>query len=666
MPYLSPERATGFTTLDVRSDVYAMGVLLFEVLTETYPYDVVGNKEVARENIIRAKPLSLREGLALGNSLSSLNPGELDNDLQAIVSMAIAKDKHDRYQSAAALADDLDRYLTGGVVQARIDQRWYLAKRMMRKYRIQAAATAVVFALLIWSNLRTRTHQLAAQQERDSARKFASLAQSTLGHLVTKVDEEIGSLAGGKVVRQSLLNDVADRLHEMNGLVGANASLASLSISLHEKQGDVARSDGRAKEAEAYYLQAAGELDDADDESVQAIRARLYRKAGNASADGRAHFQLALENARASGIHEELARVLVDAARDDYLRGEHAQAGRYLDEALNLLNERIDDERLLARALEWDGGIRIKLGDLSRSRDSLLRSLEIRERLLTDRPFDVRLKRRHMIASTELGTVLAKEGNYEDAIAHASSAVSTGKYLHSIDASNPDYRQGLISSSTRLASVYRKSGDVVSALDAANASVAWARSFLEDKKKNTQVLRQLGFAMEERSRINHASSHLVQSLEDAQSALAVRKSLSETQPENFDFKAELAKSRESVGSCLQRVGRHVEAYEYLLAALHAHQGLLNIQPNVPDRVKRLAAAGLNLSAWHIRRKTQLNDDIARELLKTAENLLLSRWHRLSTTEIVFFAHSEKTALSLINASTKLLLIIEQINKRFAV
>ena len=116
LPYMSPEQvAGGSTDVDDRSDVYALGVILYELLAGRLPYDVAD-----RPLATVARTITETEPAPLGTSDRSLG-----GDLEQIVRKALAKDKRERYQSASALAEDLRRYLADEPVLARPPNAWY-------------------------------------------------------------------------------------------------------------------------------------------------------------------------------------------------------------------------------------------------------------------------------------------------------------------------------------------------------------------------------------------------------------------------------------------------------------------------------------------------------------------------------------------------------------
>jgi serine/threonine protein kinase len=615
--YLSPERAMGLCAPDVRGDIYALGVSLFELLAQSPPINVSGDVVDAVASILHTRPMTLKEAIGNGGIQGAISADAIDDDLQAIISKAIARDECDRYQSTAALADDLEQYLSGGIVSARRDQRWYVTRRFLRRHRTHVISASLCLVILSGSAILGTSLWFQAKHERNAARKFANIAYDALDDMVNKMDEGFESLAGGKSIRQSLLHNAEDKLSQMSAISIEDSALEPLSIALLERQGDLARSGTSAEEAEAFYTRAIEAVDESDPLRL----ARLYRKAGLAVLDGRSHFEKSLQYARRSPDGEaESAETLVYAGRAHYLSGEHMKAREALREAISLLDGGVQNDALFAKALEWDGDVQIKMGNLSGSCDSLRYSLALHERLLNDRSFDVRLRYGHLNVSTKLSTALAMQEQYRDAIDHGRSAVSTGEYLCGIDRENTDYRCGLALSQTRLAWVLRQSGDLTAARDAAGESISLLRAFLSNNTKNKRALRQLGFAYEERSRVNKQDGLPELALEDALEALDIRQAMSVSDPSNFDSRTEFAKSYDSVSSCLQRLERHADAYEHLLEAHGIYSDLLKEQPNVPFRIAMLAGAEINLAAWHIRQKTPNDDDLAGKRLTAAARL----------------------------------------------
>jgi len=150
LPYLSPEQASGLDAeVDLRSDVYSLGVMLYELLTETLPYPVNGDREAMRKNILSHEPLSLRKALSSGDSTTGATLRDINDDLEVIVLKALEKETARRYESAAALADDLDHWLAGDAIEAKADRRFYLLKKTLRRYRVHATVSAAFLMLLV-------------------------------------------------------------------------------------------------------------------------------------------------------------------------------------------------------------------------------------------------------------------------------------------------------------------------------------------------------------------------------------------------------------------------------------------------------------------------------------------------------------------------------------
>ncbi|MFQ5413764.1 MAG: tetratricopeptide repeat protein [Phycisphaerae bacterium] len=178
LPWASPEQAEGVPEkIDVRTDVYSLGVVLYQALTGRFPYDVVGNMRDVLENILKrepAKPSTVRR--------------QINDEIETIVLKCLSKERGRRYQSAGELGRDIDRYLSGEPIEAKRASGWYVFKKMARRYRV-SMAVIVTFVVLITaaavslSIMYRRQGRLlaavgAAKDAADAARADAEVAQA--------------------------------------------------------------------------------------------------------------------------------------------------------------------------------------------------------------------------------------------------------------------------------------------------------------------------------------------------------------------------------------------------------------------------------------------------------------------------------------------------------
>lgn len=171
--YMSPEQCRGDPTqIDLRSDVYGLGVVLYELLTAALPYplDEVAPFEIPR--VIREHP---------PRPPSAFHRG-LRGDIDAIVLTAIAKDRQRRYASAAVLGRDIERYLQGRPVEARRDHGLYTLRRTLWRHRwlvaIVVAFTAIaVSGLIAFERVRTQAALDRAEQREQAAMRETARAE---------------------------------------------------------------------------------------------------------------------------------------------------------------------------------------------------------------------------------------------------------------------------------------------------------------------------------------------------------------------------------------------------------------------------------------------------------------------------------------------------------
>ena len=164
--YMSPEQAElGVADVDTRCDVYTLGVLLYELLTGTTPFNRETLKQASFDEMRRIireneplKPSSMvstfnAEALSTISQRRSIDPRKLRDSLKGefdwIVMKALEKDRNRRYESASALAADIERHLRDEPVVARPASRWYRAQKFIRRNRVLVASTAAVVVALV-------------------------------------------------------------------------------------------------------------------------------------------------------------------------------------------------------------------------------------------------------------------------------------------------------------------------------------------------------------------------------------------------------------------------------------------------------------------------------------------------------------------------------------
>ncbi len=210
LPYMSPEQVGAHPeALDTRADVYALGVLAYRVLSGRAPYEVTGLSLHEASRVIREE---------LPTPLGKLD-ARLRGDIEIVVAHALEKEPDRRYDSAANLAADLRRTLSGEAIHARPESGWRQVRRLSRRHPLWTLSAGLLVLALLASTLLERRASRALQQQTTEQRA----TQAAMADMLANTG--MGRWPGDETVAE--LMQRADVLvpHYARGDVGLEGSL---------------------------------------------------------------------------------------------------------------------------------------------------------------------------------------------------------------------------------------------------------------------------------------------------------------------------------------------------------------------------------------------------------------------------------------------------------
>jgi eukaryotic-like serine/threonine-protein kinase len=483
--YASPEQIEGRHATTV-SDVYSLGVVLYELLTERSPYRPRSRAPGDIAEAIRTTE-PVRPSAAVSGADASLGR-RLRGDLDTILLTALRKEPERRYPSVEQLAGDVRRHLEGLPVRARPDTFGYRAGKFVRRNRAGVAAAALVLLALIAGTVTTawQARQARAAQAR-AEHRFNDVR--ALAHAVLfDYHDAIKDLPGSTPVRERLVRDALSYLDTLARESHGDRSLQRELAAAYERVGDVQGGNlsgnlGDTKGALESYDKAERILEtlfaaDSSDGKTRRDLARTAVARGTLLFDvGDVAGSLALAR-RAEEVLRPLAGDSVDAglrlalgAADDLLgvllletgdpraaAERHRIAIRRMEAAPPAEQAAPAFRRALSVSHQHLGDAIAQLGDLAGTLQSYQRARAIRVALVAEFPDNTDYQRLLGTVDFWIGGVLAEMGRYEEALVKYRTGLASDSAQAIRDPRNAATRAGMAFSLARVGDMLLKLG----------------------------------------------------------------------------------------------------------------------------------------------------------------------------------------------------------------
>ena len=483
--YASPEQVRG-QTITTASDVYALGVVLYELLTGRRPYHIENPEPaellrlVCEEDPRKPSTIAPNRGLA--------------GDLDAIVAKAMRKEPEKRYVSVAALSEDLERHLDGRPVHARRGTTLYRTGKFLRRHRFGAAAAVLLVVALgagvaatLREAKRAREAEARAQRRFDDVRRLAN-------SFLFEFHDAIRDLPGALPARALVVRRALEYLDGLSKEAAGDRALRRELADAYQKVGDVQGNPfsanlGDMKGALESYRKSIGLLEpaalsrEATDEERSSLASAYLVSSGMELTAGDAPKAVALSrrglelreglaaaNPADSRRQMELAQALQWVAFHLAADGKSSEAMAALGRQREILLDRRradpgDREvtRSLAQNLYLTGSGRARAGNEVEAIEAFREAVALQESLVAEEPNSVRLQRDLAYTYTELGNAVAT-GDAEAALSEYSRALKVFESMAAADPRSTDPILGIAMSHHNSGEALAKLGRRVEAL----------------------------------------------------------------------------------------------------------------------------------------------------------------------------------------------------------
>lgn len=527
--YASPEQVKG-EAITTATDVYQLGVVLYELLTGHHPYEgrsrsgllqmlATMDPTLPSEALDRIVEETRTDGsirvVRSPDSVAAVREGNaaklkrrLQGDLDAILMRALARDPANRYASAEEFAEDIRRHLGHLPVNAHPYTPVYVASKFVGRHKTYtAAAFSILIALIAGLTMATREAHVARQERAKAQRRFDEVRKMANSFLF-EVHDAMAPLAGTTAARQIVVRKAMDYLDSLSREVSDDPGLARELATAYQRVGDLQGNPNVANLGDS-----AGAL-------------KNYEKA--------------------------------IALRNELLKRDPRDAGMRRD---------------LAASHEAIADLLVTGGSSEAAVSHYERALAIHEELYKENPSSRPVRSLLVKSYQNVVNMLASSGKTQQAVELSAKALKISEALLAEDPGNATARRNLAAAYSSNGQALDRAGMAAAALENFNKGLAILQKLANEDGTNAQTRRDLSMMHEDVGRSYASRGNTAEAWAHYQKALAIRRELSESDPRNAQALRDLGFIEMRTGDMLNRAGQRGPALESYRRVLDTFQKL---------------------------------------------------------------------------------------------